>query len=108
MPVKKIASKFKLHPTRISQIVYKNRASIKIDKQYEDLKMMAHLKRLLNAHPNLMAKKSTLDIIEKIHGIVHQDENKKGDTSQRVTVVMNNVVLDGKPVEYEFGNPNRT
>jgi len=61
-----IGLRFGISAPRVQQIVYKNRHLIKIDKEYEKLKRMAVLKRMLNKHPEELGKKSTLDIVEQM------------------------------------------
>lgn len=104
LPIKQIASRVKLSTSQIQRVLYKNRGAIKIDKNYEDIKLLSHLKRLLAVHPNLMAKKSTLDIIDKIQDIVH---GKEKAVSQTMIVNIPLVQVNGQPKEYAFGQTNR-
>jgi hypothetical protein len=102
VPMAEIGARFRISGTRVHQIIYKNRHLIKIDKEYEKLKRLAKLKELLVKHPETMSKKSTLDIIDQMREEI--DGSKNSDKSVNVTVVMNNVAIEGKPLEYRLGD----
>jgi hypothetical protein len=84
-----IGLRFKISTTRVFQIINKNRHLIKIDKEHEKIKRLNHLRALLAKHPDTMAKKSTLDIIEQLRQEV---EGVRPTTQVAVGVTVNNKV----------------
>jgi AraC-like DNA-binding protein len=69
-----IAELHNLSSRRISTILYKNREFLKSEKDWEKIKRIAHLKRLLARHPYGLGNKSTLDIIDQLR--VETEGNK--------------------------------
>lgn len=100
--MEQISELFKLSPRRIGQILYKNIDFLKSNKEWEKTKRIVHLKRLLKNHPETLGKKGTLDIIEQLKD--ETEGSKNNDKGVNVTVVMNNVAIEGKPLEYRLGD----
>ena len=69
-----IGQKLGLTKSRIQQIIYENREQVKLDKDYEKSKRIAHLKRLLDTYPEEIGKKSTIDILEQLRKELEGDE----------------------------------
>jgi len=97
-----IGKRFGISTTRVNQIVYKNRHLIKIDKEYEKLKRLAVLKRMLSKHPEELGKKSTIDIIDQMR--LEVEGNKIEHTGEVVKNVTNIIYpSDWKPKEERTG-----
>lgn len=64
--MEEIAERFHISTTRVHQLIYRNKALAKIDKDFEKLKRLSKLKRLLRDHPSTLGKKDTLDIIDQM------------------------------------------
>jgi len=104
---KKIASQFKMSVSQVHRIVYKHRDAIKFERIHEKTKRIAHLKRLLNVHPNSLGKKSTMDIIKELRAELEGD---KSDINVGVSVTVMPVIelTDGKPLEFNIGGNRKT
>jgi hypothetical protein len=104
-----IGQRFGITATRVSHIIYRNREFIKLDRNFEKIKRVSHLKRLLKKHPENIATKSTLDIISQLRDesegkadgvqttntkviIIREsngtaDQNQSGDVSRSLSVL---------------------
>lgn len=99
---KELGEMFEVTQRRISQILRRNSSLLKNDKNVCKAKRINHLHKLLRDHPNELGKKGTLDILSQLHD---EEEGIKSDkTDVSVTVVMNNVAVEGKPLEYRLGD----
>ena len=94
--LEEIALRFKISATRVSQILYKNKHLVKIDKEYEKLKRLAVLKRLLNKHPETMGKKDTLDIVSEMRAETEGRQGSEGG-SREVTINIIRAENDSRP-----------
>jgi DNA-binding CsgD family transcriptional regulator len=97
-----IGEQFKLTATRIRQILYKNKHLLKIDREYEKLKRLGVLKKMLSKHPETIGKKDTIDIVKAMRE--ETEESKSGSGVSVVVNVMQSVVKDGIPLEYKLGD----
>ena len=70
-----IGQKLGITASRVQQIVYENREVIKLETDYEKLKRVAHLKRLLSVYPSEIGKKSTIDILEQLRKELEGDKS---------------------------------
>lgn len=73
-----VAEKFKISTTRVNQIIYKNRALLKIDRDYEKFKRVHTLRKLLKKHPSNMGNKTTIDIVDSMR---KEDEADAGSSA---------------------------
>lgn len=103
--LEEIGLRFNISATRVHQILYKNKDLIKVDKEYEKLKRLAVLKRMLHKHPESIGKKDTLDIVKALREEV--EETKSSGVSVVVNV-MQKVEKEGKPLEYNIGEAIRS
>lgn len=84
-----IGKRFKISATRVHQIISANRHLIKIDKEYEKLKRLNHLKNLLKKHPESLGKKGTLDILDQMRMEIEGNkiEHSGVDTSTKIFIL---------------------
>lgn len=75
-----IGKRFNISATRVGQIIYKNRHLLKIDKEYEKVKRVYHLKRLFKKHSDSVGKKDAIDILEHLR--VESEGNKVEHTGE--------------------------
>jgi hypothetical protein len=61
-----IAERFGISATRVGMIIYRNSALVRYDRNYEKVKRVTHLKRLLKKHPENIGNKCTLDILDQV------------------------------------------
>jgi hypothetical protein len=104
-----LAEKFNLTERRIMQILATNHAFVKRDKEWEKEKRINVLKRLLEKHPSLIAKKSTIDILEQIRKEIDGDEIKhSGLPPAQVNISHKTVIFKGinepEPTKRDFRN----
>jgi predicted XRE-type DNA-binding protein len=82
-----IGLRFKITSSRVNQILYKNKHLVKIDKEYEKLKRLGVLRRLLKEHPELMGKKTTLDIVDQMRVETEGNKVEHTGTPQKVVII---------------------
>jgi len=78
-----LAERFKISTTRVNQIIYKNRALLKIDREYEKIKRVNHLKRILKSKGDLVVDKDAVDILKELRteSDIHKSESSgSGET----------------------------
>ena len=85
----KIGQRFGVSATRIGQIIYKNRGLLDYDRKWERAKRVTHLKRLLEAHPNNMGSKTTIDIIDSVRSEIEGKDgsDKVGGGDTRIIII---------------------
>jgi predicted DNA-binding protein YlxM (UPF0122 family) len=83
--LREIGERFNISETRVNQIIYKNRHLLKIDKEYEKIKRVHVLKRLLKKHPENLGNKSTIDIVEKLRA---EDEGDSSSSRSETKVII--------------------
>lgn len=89
MTMKDIGSRFGITLSRVQQIISNNKHLIKIDKEYEKLKRLATLKRMLEKHPEEIGKKDTLDILDQMR--IETEGNKvehSGQTQEKIVIIL--------------------
>jgi trehalose-6-phosphate synthase len=74
---------------------------VKIDKEFEKVKRLNTLKRLLKRHPEEIGKKSTIDIVEQMR--VEVEGNKLEHTGEIKVVKMNDVTVGNRILEFDIG-----
>jgi hypothetical protein len=86
---KKIAERFGVSERLVGVIVYKNRACLKLDQEYEKQKRIKWLKRQIKKRGN--SNKDSADLLEQLRcelqGSKGNDSNNNG--SQKVVVIIN-------------------
>ena len=109
--LQEIAEKFKISTTRVNQIIYKNRALLKIDRDYEKVKRVHVLRKLLRKHPSDMGNKTTIDIVDALRTEADgkngsADQVERGDT--RVIIIRETTApINNRPEETD-GNTDQS
>lgn len=78
-----LAERFKISTTRINQIIYRNRALLKIDREYEKIKRVNHLKRILKTKGDVVVDKDAVDVLKELRtecDINKHDSSSSGET----------------------------
>ena len=86
---KEIAERFGVSERLIGVIVYKNRACLKLDKEYEKQKRIKWLKRQIYKRGN--TSKDSADLIDQLRNEIDggSKDNPSGSGSQKVVVIIN-------------------
>jgi hypothetical protein len=100
--MEQIGKHFKLSAARIDQIIYRNAHLIEFNKNYEKIKRINRLNNLAKQYGDepLSEKRDILDIHKELRAELEGDS---GNTSTAVTVVMGQITLNNKPLEYDIG-----
>jgi hypothetical protein len=86
--LEEIGVRFNISHVRVHQILFKNKELIKIDKEYEKLKRLSILKRMLSKHSDTIGKKDTLDIVDAMRIETEGNKNESNSTpSEKIVII---------------------
>jgi predicted DNA-binding protein YlxM (UPF0122 family) len=88
LSMEEIALRFKISAPRVHQILYKNRHLLKVDREYEKVKRVNHLKRILKKTSDATVTKDAVDLLKELRSeteIKTEVGQQSGDT--RVIII---------------------
>lgn len=89
-----LAEKFGLTERRIMQILSKNHAFVKVDKEWERQKRIARIKRRIKElEPEPLKNKDELDVIRELREELEEKDNTKSSSETRVIIIRDSAPL---------------